>query len=383
MKKITTLLLCGCLLTGYAAGGQVQRKTDTIPFEILHGKLIIEATINGKPARLIMDTGGVTTLASDTASHYGATVSNTGTFADVNNARLNFGTGAVDHLHIGNLLVWNSADMTIVPNNGFFRSLGVVGTVGGEIFQAVCLTIDKRNRRLVITYPYRPKGISRSDGTPMELGQYVQAKVPMTIGGRSVNVLFDTGMSGFLALGQQDYAAIKPSTELRQTGYGFLHVGIGGIKNARNDSLYKVSVPAMTVPGGKEFRHVGAEVLPQPQTIVGQDLLNYGRVMLDYPRGLFYFFPYDDKPVDMEAASKIWNVKILPVDEHFEITATLGACDFQTGERVWNINGADLAAAEPSELFINEIFASIPGDTAWILVGSDEKKLRKVTIRKI
>ena len=78
MKKITTLLLCGCLLTGYAAGGQVQRKTDTIPFEILHGKLIIEATINGKPARLIMDTGGVTTLASYTASHYGATVSNTG-----------------------------------------------------------------------------------------------------------------------------------------------------------------------------------------------------------------------------------------------------------------------------------------------------------------
>ena len=383
MKKIQKLLLCGGLLSGYAACGQVQRKTDTVPFEVAHGKFIIEATINGKPARLIMDTGGVTTLTSDTASYYGATVLSAGTFADVNNARLSFGTGAVDHLRIGNLLVWESADVAIVPNNGFFRSIGVVGTVGGEIFQAVCLTIDKRSRRLTITYPYRPKGISRSSGTPMALGPYVQSKVPMTVGGRSVSVLFDTGMSGFLALGQQDYAAIKPSTELRQAGYGFMHVGIGGIKSARKDSLYKVSVPAMVAPGGKEFRNVGAVVLPQPQTIVGQDLLTYGRVMLDYPRGLFYFFPYSDEPVDMEASSKIWNVKILPVGGHFEITATLGACDFQTGERVWNINGVDLAAAAPSELLINEIFASIPGDTAWILVGSDEKQLRKAPIRKL
>ncbi|MDR2448994.1 MAG: hypothetical protein LBD52_03450, partial [Prevotellaceae bacterium] len=77
------------------------------------------------------------------------------------------------------------------------------------------------------------------------------------------------------------------------------------------------------------------------------------------------------------------NVKILPVGEHFEITAAIGDCDVQTGERVWSINGADLAAAEQSELFIDEIFASISGDTAWILVGSNKKKLRKVTIRKI
>jgi hypothetical protein len=383
MKKIKKLLLCGCLLSSYAVCGQVQRKTDTIPFEIVHGKFIIAATINGKPARLIMDTGGISTLTSDTADHYGATVSNVGTFADVNSARLNFGTGAVDHLHIGDLLVWEAANMAIVPNNGFFRAIGVVGTVGGEIFQAVCLTIDKRNKRLAISYPYRPKGVSRLDGTPMELGQYVQPKVPMIVGGRRINVLFDTGMSGFLTIGQQDYAAIKPATAIRQTGYGFMHVGIGGIKSARHDSLYKVSVPTMIVPGGKEFRNVGTVALPQSQTIVGQDLLNYGTVMLDYPRGLFYFFPYDGYPVDMESASKIWNVKILPVGEHFEITAAFGDCDAQAGERVWNINGADLAAAEQSELFIDAIFNSIADDTAWILVGSSKEKLRKVTIRKI
>jgi subtilisin family serine protease/predicted aspartyl protease len=363
--------------------GQIQRKVDTIPFEIVQGKFVIEATVNGKPARLIMDTGGITTLTSDTLNHYGATVSSTGSFADVNNAQVNFGTGVVENLRIGKLLVWEAAKITAVPNNGFFRSIGVAGTVGGEIFQAVCLTIDKRNKQFILTYPYRPKGISRLNGTPMELGQYMQSKVPMMVGGKKINVLFDTGMSDFLALGQQDYAGVKASTEIRQTGYGFMHVGIGGIKSAGQDSLYKVSVPVMAVPGGKEFHHVGAVVIPQSHTIVGQGLLDYGRVMLDYPRGLFYFFPYDDKPVDMENANKIWNVKILPVDGHFEITAVFGAADFNTGERVWNINGTDLAAGEQSELFIDEIFASISEDTAWILVGRNKKKLRKVTIRKI
>jgi subtilisin family serine protease/predicted aspartyl protease len=362
---------------------EIRRKTDTIPFEIVQGKFVVEATVNGKPARLIMDTGGITTLTSDTLNHYGATVSNTGTFADVNNAQLNFGTGVVENLYIGKLLGWEAANMTVVPNNGFFRSIGVAGTVGGEIFQGVCLTIDKRNRQFIISYPYRPKGISRLDGTPMDLGQYMQSKVPMTVGGKKINVLFDTGVSDFLALGQQDYAGVKSSTEIRQTGYGFMHVGIGGIKSAERDSLYKVSVPVMAVPGGKEFRHVGAVVIPHSHTLVGLGLLDYGRVMLDYPRGLFYFFPYDDKPVDMENANRIWNVKILPVDGHFEVTAVFGAAGVNTGEQVWNINGTDLAAGEQSELFIDEIFASISGDTAWILVGHNKKKLRKVTIRKI
>ncbi|MDR1023287.1 MAG: hypothetical protein LBL94_08475 [Prevotellaceae bacterium] len=383
MKTIKKLLLCGSLLSCYAVCGQVQRKTDTIPFEIVHDKFVVEATINGKLARLIMDTGGITTLTSDTLNHYGATVSGAGTFADVNNAQLNFGTGVVENLHIGKLLAWEAAKVTVAPSNGFFRSIGVVGTVGGEIFQAVCLTIDKRNKQFVISYPYRPKGISRLDGTPMDLGQYMQPKVPMTVGGKKISVLFDTGMSDFLSLGQQDYAGVKSSTEVRQTGYGFMHVGIGGIKSAEHDSLYKVSVPVMVAPGGKEFRSVGAMVIPQPQTIVGQGLLDYGRVMLDYPRGLFYFFPYDDNPVDMESASRIWNVKILPVDGHFEVTAVFGNADFSAGEQVWNINGADLAAGEQSELFIDEIFASISEDTAWILVGHNKKKLRKVAIRKI
>jgi hypothetical protein len=383
MKKIKQLLLCGFLLGSHAVSGQIERKTDTIPFEIIHGKFVVNATINGKPARLIMDTGGVNTLVSDTLEHYGATVSGVGAFSDVNSAQLNFGKGAVSQLHLGDLLVWEVADVTVVPNNGFFRSLGVVGTVGGEIFQPVCLTIDKRNRQFTISYPFRPKDISRADGTLMDLGQYTQPRVPMTIGGRKIKVLFDTGMSGFLSLGPQDYAGVKSSTEIRHTGYGFMHVGIGGIKNARPDSLYKISVPAMTVPGGKEFRNVGAMILPLSQTIVGQDLLDYGKVMLDFPRGLFYFFPYDDAPVDMDAAYRMWNVKVLPVDGHFEITAVLGAGDFKTGERVWNINGVDLANAEPSELFIDGIFDSITEDAAWMLVGSHKKKLRKVTIRKI
>ncbi|MDR3184373.1 MAG: S8 family serine peptidase [Prevotellaceae bacterium] len=368
---------------GHAVREQIQRKTDTIPFEILQGKFIIEATINGKLARLIMDTGGITTLTSDTVNHYGATVSNIGTFADVNKARLNFGTGTVEHLHIGDLLVWKSANVTVVPGNGFFRTLGVAGTVGGDIFQPVCLTIDKRNKQFIITYPYRPKGISRSDGTPMELGEYIQPKVPMTIGGKSINVLFDTGMPDFLALGQQDYAGLKSSTEVQQTGYGFMHVGIGGIKSARPDTLYKVNVPVMTAPGGKAFRNVNTMITPNEQTLVGQVLLDYGRVMLDYPRGLFYFFPYDDEPVDMTALNRLWNVRILPIDGHFEVTAAIGDCDFRTGERVWNINGTDLTAAEQSELVIDRIFASISKDTAWMLVGNDRKKSRKVTIRKI
>jgi predicted aspartyl protease len=383
MKKIKRFLLCGYLLYSCAMYGQIQRQTDTIPFEIVHGKFIIDVSIHGKPVKMIMDTGGINTITADTVAHYGVTLSDNATFSDVNNARLNFSVGTADNLLVGKLLKWEAANMTVVPNNGFFRSIGVAGSLGGETFQAVCLTIDKRNKRFIVTYPYRPEGISRMDGTPMNMGANFQPKVPMNIGGKNTNVLFDTGMSGFLTLGQQDYERIKTATEIRQTGYGFMHVGIGGIKNARQDSLYKINIPVMVAPGGKEFHNVNTVVLRQSQTIAGQDLLDYGKVMLDYPRRLFYFFPYDKEPVDMNAATAIWNIKVLPVAGRFEVTAAIGISDFRIGDRVWDIDGIDLTELEQNELLVDEIFNAIKGDTAWILIGNDKSNLRRVMIRKM
>jgi len=369
-----------------AALAQVQMVYDTIPFEIVQDKFIFQAKIDGKHVRFILDTGGQNTIVADSADYYGVETLRTQTIADVNDATIQVRVGSVKNLRVGKWMNWNVGKVTMVPNNQFFRDLGVVGTIGGGYFANVCLSIDRRNRRFTISYPYRPPGISRNDGTEMEMGDDCYAIVPITIGSERIKALFDSGMSGFFALSANDYDKLniqQGDVEKQHTGYGILYVGVSGIEKAISDSIYKAAMPVLTLPGGKEFHNVGSLVGQQSTSLVGQKLFDYGVVMLDYPRGLFYFFPYEKEPSDVEEITKVWNVRILPVTDHFAVVATIGDVALRIGDRVWKINGTDLTLENFSETFVNELLENSGKDTAEIVIGDNQKNLRKVTIKKI
>ena len=373
-------------VSSFAAIAQNQQVYDTIPFEIVQDKFIFSASIDGKPVKLILDTGGQNIIVADSVEHFGVNIVSSHTIADVNDAKMNVKLGSVKNLKIGKRMNWDMGKMTVVPNNRFFRELGVAGAVGGEAFAKVCLSIDRRNKRFTISYPYRPDKIPRSEGTAMEMGRTFHAVVPVAIGNTSVKVLFDSGMSGFLSLGSDDYERINAhagDVEKQSAGYGLLYVGVSGVKNAIRDSIYKVRIPEMKLPGGKIFHNLGTLVGQHSSTIAGQKLFDYGIVMLDYPRGLFYFFPHDKAPSDVETETKLWNVRILPVVDHFEIVAAIGDTDFKIGERVWSINDVELSTMNLSETVIENLLDGISADISWITVGSDEKHLRKVSIKKI
>jgi hypothetical protein len=376
------------ILAGLAPVARVDAQTtrlhDTIPFEIVMDKFVFTARVDGKPARFILDTGGQNVITADSAGHYGVQLLASQTVAGIGDATMQAGLGAVKNLQIGQWLNLETAKVTVTPPNGFFRALGVAGVVGGEAFATVCLSIDKRNRRFTISYPFRPNGVPRDAGTPMKMGDAFRAVVPVAVGDECIDVLFDTGMSGFLSLGTSDHEKLRArpgNIETRHAGYGILHVGITGFRGAASDSIYKACIPRLTLPGGKEFRDAGTLVGGHSFSVAGQELFDHGVVMLDYPRGLFYFFPHDAAPADVSAATRAWNVKILPVAGHFEVVATIGDAGLAVGDRVWCINDADLSTREPSEAVVDGLLGD--NETATVTVGRDKTTSRKVIIKKI
>ncbi len=372
------------VLCATAAQAQTRILHDTIPFEIVQDKLIITASIDGSPVKMILDTGGQNTIVADSAKVHNVEFIRSQTVADVNDVQIETWIGSVRDFRVGRWMKWDVGKVTVIPGNPFFRELGVSGTVGAEFFSQVTLAIDRRNRRITISHPYRPAGISRNAGTPvrMESANAFQASVPVRFGDRTIDVLFDSGAGGFLSLSDSDYASIEGFAVEQAAGHGLLYVGAAGIEGAVTDTIRKVSIPSVTLPGGKVLENVGTLVGNHPATIAGQALLDYGVAMFDYPRGLFYFFPYEDGPSDVADVTRVWNVKILPVVEGgeglFRVVATIGDAGVGNGERVWEIDGVDLAAEALSENTVNRLLES--ADTAVITVGEGK---RKVEIRKI
>jgi hypothetical protein len=375
------------LAAGTASAQPTRMLYDTIPFEIVQDKFIVEVRIDGKPAKLILDTGGLNIMVADSAEHYGVDILRRHAIADVNEAGIGVSVGAVRNLKIGRWMNWDVGKVTVVPGNPFFRELGVSGALGGEAFSNVCLVIDKRNRRLVASHPYRPPVIPRGTGAEMNMGNSFHAVVPVKFGSAEIDVLFDTGMSGFMSIGADDFetiCAVEGNAELQHRGYGMLYVGVSGIKNALRDSVFKVNIPVMTLPGGKELRNVGSLTDKRSATIAGQGLFDYGVVALDYPRGQFYFLPYESGPSDVAALTRRWNVRILPTtDYRYEVVMTLGQTGLAIGDRVWKINGTELAGLPYAESSVEDLLGGDEVETAQIAVGPDKKRLKTITIRKI
>jgi hypothetical protein len=385
MEKVFRIYLIILFVDFYVTGNaQTTLLCDTVPYDIIEGKMVITAETESKPVRYILDTGGRNLITTDSAHYYHVGIVGNEAVADVNNKGRSMYKGVLPNLKIGKTIELQNVNMLVMPPQNYFRAMGVAGALGSEAFTDVCISIHSREKYLIVTYPFRPKGISRKDGTPMHMTNNRQPLIPVEVGGITIHAFFDTGMSGFLHLNDADYETLKKAGnyELIAHGSGLWFVGVGGVNDIHNDVADKITVPDWRVTT-KRFINAGTLTQNRHISIVGLGLIEYGNVILDYPRGLFYYFPFDSQTDDLSAKTKIWNVNILPVDDHFEVTGTLGEIDVKRSERVWNINGTDLKSMPPSELLITEILNNIKEDTAHIFVGIDADNPRKVIIKRI
>ena len=118
-------------------------------------------------------------------------------------------------------------------------------------------------------------------------------------------------------------------------------------------------------------------------TLVGVDLLKYGKVVIDYMRNRFYFFPYEDQVEDLAGKVKNWNVGILPVTDRFEITTVWDSMKDQValGDQVIRVNGKELSELKQSQLEIDALLESVEGETTEIVILKNGKE-KKVEIRR-
>ena len=206
--------------------------------------------------------------------------------------------------------------------------------------------------------------------------------INMNLGGVEKRVLFDTGADGFLLLTADDFKDIEDAGRGEKTAHGFGINGVGLEGLSKPVEMSKVNVKEVTVLD-KKFTNAGSVISDKSTTIVGVDLLEYGKVVIDYMRNRFYFFPFDSEIADLGGAPKTWNVSILPANERFEITTVWDSMkDVVTfGDQVININGTDITGFPMSQPAVDSVMNAIRSDVGYIVVLKDGKK-EKIEIRR-
>lgn len=379
MKK--TVFILGVLFLFVVNGfGQqaVRRVCDTIHYEFIRGKIIIPVTVNGVMVKYIVDTGGKTGTMREVAVEMQAM--STGTSAsvsDVNRVGASFQTGILQDVELSPNYKLPRLETMIFPATGFFRELGVAGILGGDAFAQSVITFDAREKIMVINYPYRPGGLKITEGVPMYPGQSHHSIVDVDFGGVSKRVLFDTGATGLLLLSSADYADLRDKV-IHTKVAGAVGVNVVGISGVGQPvEIDKVTIGEMNFLD-KRFTDVGSITINMGMSIVGVDMLQHGKVVIDYMRNRFYFFPYDDRVVNAGGAPRTWNVGILPVKGRFEVTTVWDSLKGQLtfGDQVVDINGKSLSGVAQSQLEIEAILDAIEGDSAYIVVLKDGKEKR-------
>lgn len=368
---------------GFTQQQSVKRVCDTIHYEFIQGKIVIPVVVNGVKVKYIVDTGGQTGTDWEYVKKMGGVATGaSNSISDHNDIKELYQIAEVQNVQLSPNYTLSKMKTMVFPIIGGFRNIGAVGILGGDAFAQSVITFDAREQIMVINYPYRPDRLKITDGIKMFPGTTHHSILNVNLGGIEKQVLFDTGAGGFLLLKSNDFKDIEAAGKGEKTarGFGINGVGLEGLSHPVE--MNKVNVKEMTVLG-KKFTNVGSIISDKSTTIVGVDLLNYGKVVIDYMRNRFYFFPFDTEIADMGGAPKTWNVSILPANERFEITTVWDTMkDVVTfGDQVVDINGTDITGFPMSQPAVDSVMNAIKGDTAYIVVLRDGKK-KKIEIRR-
>ncbi len=297
--------LLGIALAGLLAGCATQgddfdfdtcgvRPRAQIPIEMRGNLPLMQATIKGKPARLVLDTGAVSVALTEQAMERLGLARDRNTVvvgAGVGGQTRNF-AGRIEDFRIGTLPVPDHQVSVLPADAGISRSGMVDGLFGTTVLSVFEVELDLP-RRLVTLYGGKlcrdtlaPPWMASAFMLAAERSEKGRFLVPVELDGRQLTALLDTGASVTVlsadvarTLGVTDaMLAQDPKVSLAGTGPAIAAAWVHRFRQIRF--------------AGQSFDNpllvVSARADPTVDMIIGADYLAHRRIWLSYARKLVF-----------------------------------------------------------------------------------------------
>jgi predicted aspartyl protease len=295
--KITLLILLTIPLIGFGRDSHIfeqeivfQQFCDTIPFEYIRNKMIVEVKINKQKKRFIFDTGATSCISDITQSQMNNSILDTTFLTDLSGLRQKVFIVSVKQLILGTLTFENVPSAVInIESTGLANCLNYDGIIGSNLLTNCVVYIDTKRKHIILTDNINKLNLQNAFQSTLTLDNQGSPYIQLSLNDKiKFNALFDSGASDFISISDKVVEKILKSNigKVLNKGYGIGAIGAFGIEKAS----HKKRVLCNNVKFGKfEITNFVTEVSNQTESIMGMELADYGTITIDYINKLFYF----------------------------------------------------------------------------------------------
>ena len=272
--------------------GNISQKSynEVILFQIERGNIIIPVTIDNKKYRFLFDTGASNTLNADKFVN----VKNIGSLktSDSNSKEESLMISKVQNFKLGNLLFENFNFLKYQFSKNFiFNCLNLDGIIGSNSFKNSIIKIDYQQKKLFITNDLKnltPKVKAQK----MKLMGYQKLPfIELTLVGKDKvkeDVLFDTGYSKLYTQSNRAFNIFSKKSVLNRiiTKDAKLSIGLFGSDQESSKSVFTIPI---FIFGDYSLKNVVAYSSSDDNSKIGNEILNFGSVTLDFVKSKYYF----------------------------------------------------------------------------------------------
>ncbi len=379
--KISKITLFLCLIWGWETGKAQQTGFyQEIPYETINHKIIIPAEVEGIKGKYLLDTGAPVCLTYTRMKKGPEKESVAQRVKDAHNKEIIYRSVRLQSVKVGNT-EFGEIPALVFDEGNPLEYFGIDGIIGSNLFPDIVVRIDPRRKILILASDTSRMGLDSRYATDMVRDEQ---NIPYIMIGLSPElreqVMFDTGSSSFYEMNEPIYHKIAGAKGIvtQSKGNGMLAMGIGGME--KKSDKYRVRIDTMSV-GCAQFINVITVTMNAFSSRIGNALLSYGSVALDFPGNKFYFIPDDTVPADLNYKS--WNVEVIASGDSLMagVVWQSMAGQLEGGEKVIAINGKRYDKIDPGKALTTSRLR-IEGEEAVITVIDREGREKTLTIRK-
>ncbi len=361
-RSVFTLLTILCvshLALAQLNKGHVLKKNyyAEIPFEYIKDKIIIEAQVNGRKGRFILDTGAPCIVFRDSSRMILPKLQDLHV-RDANNNRQLTEVVNLEHIQLGDVEFDNIPAIYSDPFPMPFSCFEVDGYIGSNVLRFGAFKVDWARQVVIIADSFKDFNHTRKEGVKLLVNKiqsspYIRIKLNEKL---SETVLIDTGSDDFYSLSNghlnyfQSKGFLKDQIHYKSTGNS--SHGMGGADHSSQGSSI-VSIDAFKLTDAS-FKNLVIRTTHSSSRI-GMELLRKGNFILDYRHKRFFFEATDSINTYQE---KSFGVDLIVKNDTFRVGGVwqgtiADSMGVKAGDIIVDIDSLSLARMAPCEAFFN------------------------------